>query len=504
MDIRSFAADPMKFFDALIIPSAKGNRPFKEVMAPHQREWFQTVAPSLLAVAAGKQPPIGRFWSERTKGGSKDSDIACCLLWLLAFSRQKLDMQVGAADRDQALELKKAAADILRLNEWLGTRVDVQSWSLVCGATGSECDILAADVAGSHGARPDVLVLNELSHVAKQEFAENLMDNATKKPQGLVIVATNAGLLGTWQHSWREMARESPRWDFHQFAQPAPWLSDAEIQEAQRRNSRARYDRLFWGTWVSQSGDALDQADIDACTTLPGPSGRQPGCFYAAGVDIGVKHDHSAVVVVSGRRDTQELQLAFAQSWSPDPATGKVDLIAVESTILMLNQRFKFAAVGYDPFQAALLAQRLDRMRVKVQEVPFVGKHLNVMASTLLEVFRSHRLRLYPHPQLISDLGRLSIVEKSYGHRLEATKDQNGHADTATALAIALPIAVELSGQPLYIASMGLRSNQAPYRSPFSRALSELEALADHEQELLSIPDDPHKDFRRLMRLVGR
>ena len=79
-NIRKFASDPLAFIDALIIPSARGAKPFAEVMAPHQREWFEAIAPSLVAVATGKHPPIGKFWSERTKGGSKDSDIACASL----------------------------------------------------------------------------------------------------------------------------------------------------------------------------------------------------------------------------------------------------------------------------------------------------------------------------------------------------------------------------------------------------------------------------------------
>ena len=82
-----------------------------------------------------------------------------------------------------------------------------------------------------------------------------------------------------------------------------------------------------------------------------------------------------------------------------------------------------------------------------MREVAFVGKNLNEMASTLLDVFRSRRIALYDHPALIADLGRLSIEEKSYGHRLSATRTEEGHADLATALAIALPIAVEQSGK---------------------------------------------------------
>ena len=484
LNVRKFAADPLAFIDALVIPSAVGQKRFAEVMAPHQREWFSAIAPSLLAVAAGKPPPIGRFWTERSKGGSKDSDAACVLLWLLAFSRVKLDMQVGAADRDQALELKKAAVDVLRLNDWLSQRVESQAWTLSCPASGSECAIIAADVAGSHGARPDIVILNELSHVTKEEFASNLLDNASKKPNGLVIVATNAGFTGTWQYSWREMARESDRWHFNQFAQPAPWLSDAEVEEAKRRNSRSRFDRLFWGVWVSGAGDAIDSADIQACIDSDlAPMGRREGWFYVAGLDLSVKHDHSGLVVLAGNRATQQLQLAYCESWKPDPTTGQVNLLRIEKTILDMNQRYGFSVVGVDPFQAALMMQRLALQRVKMKEVPFTGGNLNLMASTMLDVFRSRRIRLYNHPQLTADLGRLTIVERSYGYRLEATHTDEGHADVATALAIALPLAVDLLGTvPIRVGAIG---DDWDGRTPYERAMHAHAVRADaHAREM--------------------
>lgn len=459
MNIKQLAADPMAFFQGLIIPSAHGTARFAVVMAAHQQEWFEAIAPSLLAVAAGQPPPITRFWSERTKGASKDSDCACVLLWLLAFSPRKLDMQVGAADRDQAHELKKAATDILRLNDWLAKRVEAQSWQLVCKATGSVCDIVATDVAGSHGARPDVVVMNELSHVTKEEFSQNLLDNATKKPLGLVIICTNAGFENTWQAKWRGIAQQSPRWHFHKFDQPAPWISQEELEEAAGRNSRSRLLRLYYGHWPSTAGDALDADDLAAAVdeTLYPMHGKSPGWFFVGGLDLGIKQDHSALVVVGGHRETQQLRLAYAQSWQPQRGTGKVDLIAVERALLDADRRFGFATCGYDPYQAALMAQRVSLQRVKMQEMTFTGANLNLMASTLLDVFRSRTLRLYRHSALIADLQRLTIEERSYGYRLSATRDERGHADLATALAIALPIAIELLGRsPVRVGAVDL------------------------------------------------
>jgi hypothetical protein len=93
------------------------------------------------------------------------------------------------------------------------------------------------------------------------------------------------------------------------------------------------------------------------------------------------------------------------------------------------------------------MAQRLAKRNVTMVETPLVGKALDRMATTMMEVFRSRRIDLYPHERLVADLRRLSIEEKSYGHRLTATRDADGHCDLGTALAIALPAAVDLAGQ---------------------------------------------------------
>ena len=206
-----------------------------------------------------------------SKGASKDSDLGVCLLWLLVFSQRSLLVQVGAADQDQAGELHKAVRDVIALNPWLSELVKLTNNKITCAHNGATCEILAADVAGSHGARPDVLLVNELSHIVKREFAENLLDNATKMPGGLAIIATNAGFVGTWQHDWREQARTSPRWSFHQLAQPAQWIDGDELQEAAVRNSATRFRRLWWGVWAAGAGDALDESDLAAALTLAGP-----------------------------------------------------------------------------------------------------------------------------------------------------------------------------------------------------------------------------------------
>ena len=512
LDLRKFATDPMAFIRALIIPSGRGVKRFGDCIADFQTERFEQLIPALVAVAKGEKPPIGRYWLEATKGASKDSDLAIAVLWLLAFSKRPLTIQIGAADQDQADEMRLICKGILRLNEWLASRIEVLSWKIVCKATFSECSILAADVAGSHGARPDVLILNELSHVQKQEFAENLLDNAAKVPHGLAVIATNSGFTGTWQERWRQIAMDSPdRWIANIFNRPSPWLDEKEIAEAKRRNSRARFLRLWHGIWASSCGDALDEADLQAAInrTLRPLHAGQAGWFYVGGLDLGVKQDHSALVVIGGNRETLQLRLAHAMSWQPNEDTGKVDLMAVERAVLDMHQRFNLLTCGYDPFQAELMAQRLTLQDVPMNEMTFTGTNLNRMASTLLDVFRSRRIELYDMPRLIADLSRLTIEEKSYGYRLSATRDENGHADLATALSITLPLAVESAGiAPVRVGAVDLNTAYDGNLTPLQRYLKQLEtARKEHDDEirLLSGPD-PYCDqnFVIAMQNLGR
>jgi hypothetical protein len=465
--LRKYAADPAKFQAELIIPSGHGPRLFGEVMADFQRERFAMLNPSLLAVARGEKPPTPRHWWEATKGASKDSDLAVCLLWLVAFTRRPLNCQIGAADQDQAAELRKAARAILDLNPGLADRVTVQNWKIVCTATNSEAVIVAADVTGSHGARPDVLILNELSHIAKQEFAENLLDNASKVPLGLVVIATNAGFSGTWQAKWRVLAGESDRWAFHAFSRPAPWLDPKEIEEARRRNSVTRFARLWEGIWASASGDALDAEDLAAAMLkpphshlpAPGPmTGDEPGWSFVAGLDLSTRRDHSALVVLGVNGQTHRVRVATVQGWAP--IAGRVDLQAVQHAVLKAHEQFNLRAVFFDPFQAELMADQLRKAHVTMQEMTFGGANLNRMATALLEVFRERKIDLYDDPQLLRDLQRLTIEEKSYGYRLTSTRDADGHADRATALAIALPGALELAASgsrgPIVLGGFGV------------------------------------------------
>jgi hypothetical protein len=315
--------------------------------------------------------------------------------------------------------------------------------------------ILTTEHLSSQGSRPDLVWINELSHISSQAFAETMMDNCDKCPWAVAIIATNAGEIGTWQEKWMQQARESDRWHYSELNKPAPWINQADLEESRRRNPLHRFNRLWRGVWSSGTGEGIDPADIAACKVLTKP---EPWCghrFYFGGIDLGLKRDRSAVTVLAADSATGTVSVAASISWRPEDFGGEIDLTVVQKSILVLNEAYRVWQWAFDPWQASLLATQLRQLGVTIKERPFVPREKDTLARAILEIFRFRLLRMYPDDELERDLLRLRIREGPVGFRLDAVRDSSGHADKAVSLAIALP-------EALYIARNGFVDQYAP------------------------------------------
>jgi len=446
----------MTFTRGLVIESQSGPKVFESCMAPFQRDVFEDMAPSIEQLRIGVMPDQTRFWWERTKKASKDADLAVIVLWLTAFPRKPFYGQIGAADRSQAGIIKDRLTNLLHNNKWLNDYVtvvnsEVRSTVLKGNNRDPMCtfDIMSSDVSGAHGGTPDLLIINELSHITRWEFVENLLDNADGVSQGMVIIATNAGIKGTPAEMLRKHVQESQIWNFYCLARPAPWHQKRTLDDAKKRETPARYNRLWRGIWASGKGDAISEEAIASCFRLKGPmTGPRENWVFIMGVDLGISRDHAGVVVLAVNSFLRQIRLAYMQYWVPVIVQGKkeVQINEVQNKIDELHKLFNLFVVGYDPHQAVLMSQNLRHLGVPVREVTFTPANLSRMASCLIQVIEEKILYLYDDPdqRLRSDFGKFNIVEKSYGYRVEATTDSSGHADVGTALLIALPMAVDM------------------------------------------------------------
>jgi len=453
------AEDFLLFCLGLTIASASGPKLFRDCIHDFQLECFRDLAPALHALRDGEMPECRRFWIERTKKSSKDADLAICLLWLIAFVRRPFLVQVCAANKKQAGIIKRRIAALIHFNYWLADLVKIQQ-NRVISAEGEELGQVVIESTdtdgGAHGETPDLLILNELVHVARWPVMETHMNNASGVPRGVVIVSTNAGIKGTKAHTWREsfVTNRDPQWHSHVWSEASPWLNPKDIEAMRKLDPiGSEYRRLWEGVWVTGAGDAIDEQSIDRAFILDGPlEEREQGWFYIGGLDLGVSRDHAGVSVLGVNPAEQRVRVAYIRAFVPsvknDKGTLEVDSHAVERTCIHLWRTFLIDWFGYDPAAGgSFMAQRLRRAGLPMREWTFASpSNTTDMAQSFVQLLKDGKLECYDDEEgrLRRDFKKFFITYKPPStYKLEAVSDETGHADVGVATIIPMPQAIE-------------------------------------------------------------
>jgi hypothetical protein len=434
--LKKYELDPMPFWLDLDIMTPGGLRRFGDIAHDYQLEWLQSLAPSVLAVAKGEMPPTRVFLFVGTKGAGKDFILAIALAWLIVFAPHGLLIQVGAGDFDQASEYIKWAKELIRHNDVIAPRHEVQASRTINADTGTIAECLTRDSKGSHGARPSICALNELTNVSDEEFAQTLLDNAAKMPGGIVILMSNAGVIDSWQHRWIQYYRNSPRCKFHEYNQPAPHLDAADVADAEFRNPTGRFRRLYWGEFNSDSGDFLTAEYLNAAfrPDLRRRTQRDPeAAFVAIASDLGYANDLSAAAVVSWHPTDGMIYLYELLSWKPEPGQ-EVSLTEVSNAIIELALRYRADEVRTDVWQARGLIEQLSSLGIPVVEAKNSGAEATRLARTALGAFRERRIALFMDDGLRMDLERMTIQDRPAGIVVSAPRTKEGHSDRGYAL----------------------------------------------------------------------
>jgi hypothetical protein len=452
-DLQRIAGSLSAFAAAMPFHVGKQVTTFGQVAHSYQVAWLRALSMTAAALMRGDPPDQSRMMFIGTKGSGKDLMIALLVVFLVAFSPRALKIQILAADAGQAAEVLGWVKLLLKWShDWLdgllGKLVTLQASKLIGKRHGSEAEVIACDATGgSHGSRPDLLVVNEFTHIGKWEVVETKLDDASKIFNGAALFFGNAGFLESPSYKLYQHALE--HWaPVYEWNEPATHRDRRHVADAEAIGSPSRNARLNHGIWSTGTGDFIDPADVKSCTNENGGPvfGELAlrGYSCVAGLDLGVRNDHSALVTLGVKSGVPRIRLMNARWWVPG-AKREVDLMAVEKGCRDDARRYSFRSLWYDPAQAQLMVQRLRRTAgILCCEMPFVSSNLDRMARTLMEVFQNHTLDLYKCDRLLADLSRIQIVEKNFGHKLESVSNSSGHADVAIALAIALPAAVEL------------------------------------------------------------
>ncbi len=442
------ARSPAAFRRPLFV-SAEADGPFQQIAQPWQQRDLEQLDPAWRSLAGhAVSVPYRRAWLERPRGHAKTSDMALQITWILLFSRRPVLGVAAAADREQASLIRSAVAQLVRLNRRLLGELDFRQHAVLNPNTGSRLEIVSSDVQSSWGILPDFVICDELCHWEKEEMWHSLLSSAAKKPHGVLVVLTNAGVGRGWQWELREAARQSDRWYFSSLrGSQAPWITDDWLDEQRRLLPASVFERLWNNVWQDSEGEFVTLAEAEACRDphLQPQERGQPHYHYVAAVDYAEKHDYTVGVLVhydGSRIVVDRMDVVVPQPHSP------VRIEWVEQWMERVMRHFPRVTFVLDEYQLAGTIQRFTGLG-DVRRFRFAaGRGNHRLALSLRKLILHRELAWYPgcgqlpdtaqRDDLETELASLLLRQTPAGLcRIDHRREARFHDDRAFALGAA-------------------------------------------------------------------
>jgi phage FluMu gp28-like protein len=176
------------------------------------------------------------------------------------------------------------------------------------------------------------------------------------------------------------------------------------------------------------------------------------GGILSAGFDVGRKRDLSALWVLEKVGDV--FWTRMVRTLEATTFTAQEELLA----LLMRNRAVRRLCVDATGIGAMLAERLVQRFGYRVEAVTFTAPVKSELAMPLLRLFQDKLVRVPAEPAVREDLHKVrKIVTASNNVRLDADRDEAGHADRFWALALAyhaaddskLPLPRPLARKPL-------------------------------------------------------
>lgn len=148
-----------------------------------------------------------------------------------------------------------------------------------------------------------------------------------------------------------------------------------------REIPRFEFERYHLNRWTAAGESWLPPGAWDRCAEkgMEIPAGAD----VVLGVDIGLKHDRSAVVALCPREDGAVA--VKARVFDPPGGGGQLDLALVEDAIRQAARDYRVGAVVYDPWKFERSAQTLSDEGMLLVEFPMSNERMAPASSRLYE-----------------------------------------------------------------------------------------------------------------------
>lgn len=378
------------------------------------RPWQQRIVRELFGRmrADNKQRRAYRtaFVALPRKNGKTEVCAALALYGLIGDGVKGGQVYSAAAEREQAALVFNAAQAMVEHDPELAARIDILTTRkrMVDKVSGSFYQALSAEAYSKHGFNASFVIYDELHAAPSRELWDVLRTSQGARRDPMMVAITTAGFDKTticwelWDYarkvrdgdvidpSFYQVLYEAPDgadwtdetvWraanpalgDFRDIEEMRAWALESSHKPEQQNSFR----RLYLNQWTEQEVRWLDMTRWAQCRRVD--LSAADGCVSYAGLDLGLKSDLSAFVVVTRLPDGT--WLVRAHFWMPKGAMdvfrarpyetwkrsgvltlteGDVtDFERIEVDIARLWTEWGVVECGFDPAFAEALRQRL-------------------------------------------------------------------------------------------------------------------------------------------------
>lgn len=420
-----------------------------QVWEPWQGRIVRPLIPALEYMTGHRKEYDGprRFMYVMPRGHDKTSLIARLCNWALGFSRNPITGVAAASDLDQARILLSAMNRENKLNPWLASRNS--SYNYVVRGPGGLVEVVSSDAPSSSGYLADLLVCDEIVYWKDRTLFDMLLSGLTKRPQGVFIVITNAGIKETWQHEIFEQCQKDPLWHVYstpEYTHLASWMSKDEINSDRDKMTASHALRVYDNVWTNVADRSLLSPEmIRPCKTDPKhltwkdgtpPPGHKVGDLYI-GYDVGRTRDLSVLTILEKLGDVCHLRYKREMAGIPFEEQWQV----LDHYLSTLKKHIKAARIDKGGIGMSL-AEKAETKYPRIAKGIACGSAWQGKAAVKMQVaFRTCRMRIPEDDTALSlDLQQVEETDVSKGGMpvLTTSRTELGHADRFWSLALAL------------------------------------------------------------------
>ncbi len=443
------------FLDQVSIELAdKKVKLFKDAKESWQQDLLDPLIPAIEQACGLRDDYVGphKFFITLPKSHAKTTKIGLLVTWALCFSPQQVRVMAAAGDQKQAGFLLEAIQMIHRENDWLHPLFKIIQYR--ANGNGGYLTIESSEAMTKSGALADIIIVDELTFwdgPRKKALWDFLDDTTTKRPNTVLIVISNAGIIDSWQHKLISHAKISPSiWYVKdEPGRKASWINVAQIEEARSQRTPGHAKRVYDNIWVNsdEEGEYLPRPQVEACVdnSLAEQTQGIRGIDYFLAMDYGAVKDRATAAIMHQDPDTKYVILdkLYIHQGSKKDRT-PIDLM-IEWGEEATNQ-FYIKELWLDPNQLEAVAQRFERV-CNVKRYAFQGEGHYKMAENLRNLVTNKKIRFYPkagelilpdstEEDLVDELASLIVEPVGNAGRYRFNHRSGKHDDRATVVAL--------------------------------------------------------------------